>query len=86
MNAVVRSLRPDIRNPVLKLQAIAKLQQLDEPTRALLSELLFEIQGGARVTAEKCWRMHKAPMAAYWKAVGVYAGHIARAIRARAHR
>lgn len=27
------------------------------------------------------WGRHKAPMALYWKVVGVYAGHIARALR-----
>ena len=30
--------------------------------------------------AQKSWRTHKAPMALYWKAVSVYARHIARAI------
>ena len=76
-----RSSRADVRNPALKLPSIAKLQALDEDTRGILVDILRELQLQSRDTAEKCWKTHKAPMAAYWKAVSVYAGHIARAIR-----
>lgn len=31
--------------------------------------------------ARECWRKHKAPMAAYWKAVAVYANHASRLFR-----
>jgi hypothetical protein len=44
--------------------------------------LLLDIRQDAQVRAEKSWRSHKAPMAAYWKAVAVYAGHAARLLRA----
>jgi hypothetical protein len=30
--------------------------------------------------ADKCWKKHKAPMACYWKAVSVYANHLARVL------
>ena len=49
--------------------------------RIILRDILKDISADARVKAEKCWRTHKAPMAAYWKAVAVYAGHTARALR-----
>jgi hypothetical protein len=75
-----RSNRVEVRNPVLKLPAVADLRNLDQPTRASIAAALRAIQGDARDRADKCWRTHKAPMALYWKAVGVYAGHLARSI------
>lgn len=85
MNAAVdqlaRSLRPDVRNPMLKLPGVMKLKRLPAPVRETLVTVLMEIRKDAHTNAEKCWRKHKAPMAAYWKVVAVYAGHIARAIR-----
>jgi hypothetical protein len=82
MNApfpIDRSTRREVRNPILALPAAKALQSLPLETRAVIRALLLNIQADARQRAEKCWRTHKAPMAVYWKAVGVYAGHIARA-------
>lgn len=76
-----RSSRSDVRNPVLKLPGVASLRSMDAATRDALATVLKDIHLDARERADKCWRTHKAPMAAYWKAVSVYAGHIARAIR-----
>lgn len=85
MNAAVkdiaRSLRTDIRNPLLSLPAMQRAQKMGRLERLILRDLLREISADARIRAEKCWRTHKAPMAAYWKAVAVYAGHAARALR-----
>lgn len=75
-----RSNRAEVRNPVLSLPSIQALQQLDPHTRALLRSLLLEMRADARVRADKCWRTRKPPLAAYWAAVSVYAGHIARAL------
>jgi hypothetical protein len=73
-----------IQNPVLKLPAVvalaAALEQHPE-IRDLFCAALGELQAEARVLAEKSWRRNKGPMAAYWKAVGVYAGHFRRAMR-----
>ncbi|MEG8024096.1 hypothetical protein QP162_05940 [Sphingomonas aurantiaca] len=80
MNSNARSSRADVRNPVLALPGIATLRALDPSTRAAIAGALREIQADARVHAIKCWKTHKAPMALYWKAVGVYAGHLARAL------
>ena len=77
---IARSSRSDVRNPVLALPGVVALLALDPSTRAVIAAALREIQADARVRADKCWRTHKAPMALYWKAVGVYAGHLARAV------
>lgn len=79
-SAPPRSNRAEVRNPVLLLPGVAALRGLDADTRASLAAAFRDIQRDARERAEKCWRTHKAPMALYWKAVGVYAGHIARAV------
>lgn len=80
---MTRSLRPDVRNPILRLPAIARLDALDEKSRAALRAVLLDIRTAAQANASKCWRTHKAPMAAYWKVVAVYTGHIARTLRPR---
>ena len=80
MNAA-RNLRTDVRNPLFGLPAASRLRNLPDPARAVLADLLGQISADARLRAEKCWRTHKAPMAVYWKAVAVYAGHARRLTR-----
>lgn len=70
-----------VRNPVLALPALVRVQALPPAARAALAVLLYDLATDARARAEHSWRRHKAPMAVYWKAVSVYARHIARAIR-----
>jgi hypothetical protein len=77
-----RSGRRDVRNPVLGLSAAKRILALSPDVRDLLADLLFELARDCQERAQKCWRTHKAPMAVYWKAVGVYAKHIGRAVRA----
>lgn len=76
-----RSLRPDVRNPMLALPSMGRMGAFPAPIRYALADVLDELAADARQRAEQCWRKHKAPMAVYWKAVAVYAGHIARALR-----
>ena len=76
-----RSSRAEVRNPILQLPGALALRELDPETREAISTALRSIQMDARARAEECWRRHKAPMACYWKAVSVYAGHLARAVR-----
>lgn len=80
IDSQARASRADVRNPVLGLPTAAKLRALDGPAADALRSILQELREDARERAEACWRKHKAPMAAYWKAVSVYAGHLARAI------
>jgi hypothetical protein len=75
---VSRSLRADVRNPLLQLPAAQRLAELPPEAQAALKALLLEIRNDCRVRADECWRKHKAPMAAYWKATGVYANHMSR--------
>jgi len=80
-----RSSRPDVRNPVLALPSAARLRDLPPQTRAELASTLSDLAKEAGERAQHCWQRHKAPMAAYWKAVSVYARHIARALREDRH-
>ncbi len=68
-------------NPVLQLESTAKLQALSPEARDALAAVLREIGLDAAIKAEQSWQRNKGPMAAYWKAVGVYARHIARSLR-----
>lgn len=76
-----RSSKAETRNPLLALPAFQALRTMPPDTRLRLANLLEAMSKDARERAEKCWRTHKAPMAAYWKAVAVYAGHAARGLR-----
>lgn len=83
MNALApipRSNKAEVRNPVLLLPGLARLRALPEPVREALRGILIDLAADASERAATCWRKHKAPMAAYWKAVAVYARHIARAL------
>ena len=77
----VRSLRPDVRNPVLELDGVRELMALPPETRAVIARALHGIVSDSRAKAQKSWRQNKGPMAAYWKAVGAYAEHLRRAVR-----
>lgn len=78
MSVVPRSSLPQTRNPLLMLPAARKLAELPSEPRAVLRELLLQLGREANEKASLCWRTHKAPMAAYWKGVAVYARHISR--------
>lgn len=72
------------RNPLLDLPAAQALQVLaaDQPDVAdALYGLLRDLSTQAHAKAEVSWRQRKGPMAAYWRAVGVYARHTAVVVR-----
>jgi hypothetical protein len=73
----------EIRNPVLGLPAVAAIEELDPQARKVLGALLRELGKDATSRAEESWTKGKGPMAAYWKAVGIYARHIARVVEPR---
>lgn len=54
---------------------------LPPEAREALRTALMDLRADALERAEMQWRRHKAPMAYYWKVVGVYAGHLARSLR-----
>lgn len=76
-----RSSRADVRNPILALPAAQSVQNLPAESRATLAALLRDLSADARRRAQTSWRQNKAPMAVYWKAVGVYARHLSSVIR-----
>lgn len=77
-----RSNRAEVRNPVLALSTFKALEaDLPIEARAAIIELCRAVQKDARERAEKCWKTHKGPMALYWRSIGVYAGHLARALK-----
>lgn len=78
---MTRSNRPEVRNPTLRLPAMAKLQALPPEVRALVREALLELRVESRAAGEQLWRKNKPPMAAYWRAVSTWAGHFARGLR-----
>ena len=59
----------------------ARFQTLPPAARDALRAALLDLREDALHRAQLQWRRHKAPMACYWKVVGVYAGHLARALR-----
>lgn len=77
---IPRSARRETRNPVLALPAIAALQAMSPETRNAVARVLVDLAKDAGARADCAWCRHKVPMAAYWKAVAVYARHTARAI------
>ena len=65
----------------LKQACRSRFRALPPASREALRLALLDLRKDALYRAEIQWRRHKAPMACYWKAVGVYAGHLARALR-----
>lgn len=74
---MTRSTRPDVRNPLLRLPAAPDIAALPPEAREALRNLALDASKAWRALAEECWRSHKAPMAAYWKAMAVNARHLA---------
>jgi hypothetical protein len=76
-----RSSKAEIRNLLLTLPAAQEILALPAESRQALAALLSDLASDARFRAERSWRQSKAPMAAYWKSVSVYAGHRNRLVR-----
>ena len=64
----------------LKARWRQRFARLPPEARLALRDALTDLRHDALARAELSWRRHKAPMALYWKVIGVYAGHISRAI------
>lgn len=73
----MRANRPDVRNPLLRLPSAEDLAKLPAPAREALGKLAGEASRAWRAEGDRCWQRHKAPMAAYWKAMAVNARHLA---------
>lgn len=73
-----RSASTAVRNPLTRLKSAARIQSLPLEAKVALRALMIELSGDALELANQSWRRKKAPMAAYWKAVSVYAKHASR--------
>jgi hypothetical protein len=68
-------------NPLMGLPAMSALASMPIWVRATLVQLMAEIKQWAEAKAQHSWKKRKAPLAAYWLACGVYAGHVGRGLR-----
>lgn len=75
-----RGARREVRNPVLLLPASRGILDLPIESRRPLGILLRQLADQAAEQAQISWKQNKGIMAAYWKAVSVYAKHLARVI------
>jgi hypothetical protein len=82
---MIRSSKPDVRNPVLALPEARELaeliQSLPPEVGVKVERLLGALSDKCRDTGNKCWDKHKPPMAAYWKAWAVNWRHIRLSLR-----
>jgi hypothetical protein len=82
---VSRSNREAVRNPVAAIPEVAAAIAACPPeARECLRRCLQGMAKAWRAQAEKSWRTHKPPMAAYWKQNAVNARHLAIALKVRA--
>ena len=77
----MRSTRPDVRNPLLKLPGAADIAALPPEAREALRRLALDASKAWRALGDECWERSKPPMAAYWRAWAVNARHLARLCR-----
>ena len=71
-----------VRNPIAADPEVAReIRSLTERERQSLARILKALSARWRIQAEKSWRTHKPPMAAYWKQNAVNARHLAVAIK-----
>ena len=77
----MRSTRPDVRNPLLKLPGVADIAALPPEAKAALRRLALDASKAWRVLGDECWKRSKPQMAAYWRAWAVNALHLARLCR-----
>ena len=65
----------------LKARWGQRFADLPPEARTALRLALLDLRRDALARANHQWAKHKAPMAYYWKVVGVYAGHLSRSLR-----
>lgn len=70
-----------IHNPLLALPASRLFKDLPSEDREALRKLAREFRGQAQEKADAAWRNNKGIIAAYWKALSVYALHFERLCR-----
>lgn len=72
----------EIANPILRLASAKRIQDLPPEARDALRAVLMDLRIESAAKAQSEWKRNKGMTAAYWKAVSIYAGHIAKLCRA----
>lgn len=81
---MIRANSAAVRNPIAANADVAAIiGTLSERERAAVRAVLLVLSRDWRARAEKSWRTHKPPMAAYWKQNAVNARHLAGALMVR---
>jgi hypothetical protein len=57
------------------------VQELPPDARQALRDVLLDLRRESAEKAQREWKRNKGMTAAYWKAVSIYAGHIAKLCR-----
>lgn len=68
----------------LKTDWLKVFSDLPEDSKSALRAALISLRADALIRSQHCWKKHKAPMALYWKVVGVYAGHLSKSLKNKA--
>jgi hypothetical protein len=68
-------------NPLCGLPVARRIAAAPPALKELWRDLMLELRSQAAEKGREAWGRHKYMMAAYWKVVGVYAGHAARLAR-----
>jgi hypothetical protein len=79
--ALPRSSREEVRNPLLALPAAQKILLLPPEVRNLLGDLFAELETDCLQRADHAWKTSKPPIAAYWKVTATYSGHLRKVVR-----
>ncbi|WP_137917207.1 hypothetical protein [Hydrogenophaga sp. 2FB] len=83
MNSTPRSSKPDVRNPLLAIPEVQEeFARLTPESRRALENALRALSRVFHKKGDEAWAKRKPPIAAYWRASGVNARHLALAARA----
>lgn len=77
----VRANRREVRNPILGLEEFKEFLALPDADRQRLARLCYALSAACKANAARDHARNKWWNFLYWKVTGVYARHIARALR-----
>jgi hypothetical protein len=81
---MLRSSRPEVRNPLLALPAARELAALlaEEPELARrVKRLALDLKAQCRANEAEAIRKRKGPMVSYWMSTGTWCRHLSALIR-----
>ena len=72
----MRSSAPDVRNPLLKLKSAAALRDLPWAARAAIRAVMVGVRAESQRRADAGWCVRRVHIAARWKCLAIYSGHV----------